>query len=151
MSIGLWQILFVALLALVLFGGRRLPNLMEDMGKGLKAFRKGLSDEDKPAQSTKPAEPMPTSPATSDTKARPATQPKRHTPKNHHPTTSQNNPAMDANTVLHQTLATGTLAATMGAIDKKESEMQGDPNDHPSEPPEGFVQPDPDGGFEIDG
>jgi len=44
------QILLVAVVAILLFGGRgRISSIMGDMAKGIGAFRKGLKDEDKPA------------------------------------------------------------------------------------------------------
>jgi sec-independent protein translocase protein TatA len=33
---------------MLLFGGRRLPNMMEDLAKGIKSFKKGLKDDDAP-------------------------------------------------------------------------------------------------------
>jgi len=52
MSLGLWQILIVVLVVLVLFGTGRLPRLMEDLGKGITSFKRGLKheDDDKPKQ-----------------------------------------------------------------------------------------------------
>lgn len=48
MSVGPWQIVIVLLLALLLFGGGgKISSLMGDFAKGIKAFRKGLQDEDK--------------------------------------------------------------------------------------------------------
>lgn len=46
MGISIWHILVVALVILVLFGTGRLPRLMEDLGKGITSFKKGLRDED---------------------------------------------------------------------------------------------------------
>jgi sec-independent protein translocase protein TatA len=44
---GLVPIIIIGLLALLLFGRPgRLSNLMEDLGKGIRGFRKGLSDPD---------------------------------------------------------------------------------------------------------
>jgi sec-independent protein translocase protein TatA len=47
-----WIIL--GIIAIVLFGGGRFPSMMGDVAKGLKSFKKGMSDEDeeqaKPAQ-----------------------------------------------------------------------------------------------------
>jgi sec-independent protein translocase protein TatA len=41
------QLLIVAVIALLLFGGRgRISSIMGDLAKGIKSFRKGLSDED---------------------------------------------------------------------------------------------------------
>jgi sec-independent protein translocase protein TatA len=50
MAPGWMQILLVAVVAILLFGGRgRISNIMGDMAKGIGAFRKGLKDDDKPA------------------------------------------------------------------------------------------------------
>jgi sec-independent protein translocase protein TatA len=48
-SIGPFQIIIIALVILVLFGRGRISEMMGDFGKGVKSFRQGLSDEDKPA------------------------------------------------------------------------------------------------------
>ena len=53
MNVGPFQILIIALVILVLFGRGRISEMMGDFGKGVKSFRKGLSDDDvppKPAQ-----------------------------------------------------------------------------------------------------
>lgn len=48
MAIGWQQILIVLVLALLLFGGGgKISSLMGDFAKGIKAFRKGLQDDDK--------------------------------------------------------------------------------------------------------
>jgi sec-independent protein translocase protein TatA len=48
-GISIWHILLVALIVLVLFGGRgKLSDIMGDFAKGIKSFKKGLSDEDQP-------------------------------------------------------------------------------------------------------
>lgn len=48
MSPGVWQILIVLVLALLLFGGSgKISSMMGDFAKGIKAFRKGLQDDDK--------------------------------------------------------------------------------------------------------
>ena len=46
MGISIWHILVVVLVIMLLFGTKRLPGTMEDLAKGLKAFKKGLKDED---------------------------------------------------------------------------------------------------------
>ncbi len=46
MSIGIWQVLIVVVLVFVLFGAGRLPRVMEDIAKGIKSFKKGISDDD---------------------------------------------------------------------------------------------------------
>ena len=43
-----WQIILVLLIALLLFGGRgRISSIMGDVAKGIKSFRKGLTEEEK--------------------------------------------------------------------------------------------------------
>ena len=47
MAVGPWQILIIVVLALLLFGGGgKISQLMGDFAKGIKAFKKGLQDED---------------------------------------------------------------------------------------------------------
>jgi sec-independent protein translocase protein TatA len=49
-SMSLWHWLVVGLVVLILFGGRgRISEMMGDLAKGIKSFRKGLAeDESKP-------------------------------------------------------------------------------------------------------
>ena len=52
---SLWHILIFAIILLLLFGGNRFSAMMGDVAKGLKSFKKGISeDDDKPAE--RPAE-----------------------------------------------------------------------------------------------
>jgi sec-independent protein translocase protein TatA len=44
MSVGFWQIVVIALLGILLFGRGRISDLMGDVAKGIKSFKKGLSD-----------------------------------------------------------------------------------------------------------
>lgn len=54
MSIGIWQVLIVVVLVFLLFGAGRLPRVMEDIAKGIKSFKKGISEEEK-SSSSKPS------------------------------------------------------------------------------------------------
>ena len=48
-SLSIWHILILALIALVLFGGRgKVSDLMGDFGRGINSFKKGLNDKDDP-------------------------------------------------------------------------------------------------------
>ena len=47
-SIGLTELLVVAVLLILVFGGKRLPHLGRDLGQAIKNFKKGLAGE-KPA------------------------------------------------------------------------------------------------------
>ena len=41
-----WQIAIIALAILLLFGGRKIPELMKGFGSGIKEFKKGLKEDD---------------------------------------------------------------------------------------------------------
>jgi sec-independent protein translocase protein TatA len=45
---SLWHILIFAIILLLLFGGNRFSAMMGDVAKGLKSFKQGMADEDKP-------------------------------------------------------------------------------------------------------
>ena len=45
MSIGFWQIAIVVVLVVLLFGRGKISSLMGDVAKGIKSFKKGMSDE----------------------------------------------------------------------------------------------------------
>lgn len=47
-SIGHW--LIVLLVVLLVFGAGRLPKVMSDIGKGVRALRDGLKEDDNPTQ-----------------------------------------------------------------------------------------------------
>ena len=54
MTLGIWQILLIVLLVLLLFGAGKLPNVMGDLAKGVKNFKKGLDEDDsEPADKSK--------------------------------------------------------------------------------------------------
>tara|TARA_B100000401_G_scaffold432043_1_gene368894 strand:+ start:1267 stop:1455 length:189 start_codon:yes stop_codon:yes gene_type:complete len=44
MSIGFWQIAIVVVLVVLLFGRGKISDLMGDVAKGIKSFKKGMSD-----------------------------------------------------------------------------------------------------------
>ena len=49
MNLGLPEIVLIARVVLLLFGGRKIPELMKGLGKGVKSFRdgmKGIDDEE---------------------------------------------------------------------------------------------------------
>ncbi|MSP43504.1 MAG: twin-arginine translocase TatA/TatE family subunit [Alphaproteobacteria bacterium] len=46
--LSMWHILIVALLVVLLFGRGKISDLMGDVAKGIKSFRKGLADEESP-------------------------------------------------------------------------------------------------------
>ena len=42
--IGPWQIVIIALVILLLFGGKKIPELMKGLGKGVKNFKEGMNE-----------------------------------------------------------------------------------------------------------
>ena len=54
MSIGIWQIAIVVILVVLLFGRGKISSLMGDVAKGIKSFKKGISEN--PESSSKDTE-----------------------------------------------------------------------------------------------
>ena len=44
--IGPWQIVIIVALALLFFGGKKIPELMKGLGQGVKEFKKATKDFD---------------------------------------------------------------------------------------------------------
>ena len=44
--VGPWQIVIIALVILLLFGGKKIPELMKGLGKGVKSFKEGVNEID---------------------------------------------------------------------------------------------------------
>lgn len=42
--IGAPEIIFIVLIVLLLFGGKKIPELMKGLGKGVKSFKQGMSE-----------------------------------------------------------------------------------------------------------
>ncbi|MXS71042.1 twin-arginine translocase TatA/TatE family subunit [Chryseobacterium binzhouense] len=48
-----WQhILIVAVLLLILFGGKKIPEMMRGMGSGIKEFKDAIKEDEKPESKT---------------------------------------------------------------------------------------------------
>ena len=56
MSIGIWQIAIVVILVVLLFGRGKISSLMGDVAKGIKSFKKGMSDNSETSDSTNSSE-----------------------------------------------------------------------------------------------
>ena len=52
-NIGGTEILLIVLLVLLLFGGKKIPELMKGVGKGVKSFRDGMEGKVDPTESNK--------------------------------------------------------------------------------------------------
>jgi len=49
--IGPWQIVLIVLVVLLLFGGKKIPELMRGLGKGVREFKDGINpDADKKSE-----------------------------------------------------------------------------------------------------
>ncbi len=44
LMIGAPEIIFIVLIVLLLFGGKKIPELMKGMGKGVKMFKQGMNE-----------------------------------------------------------------------------------------------------------
>ena len=45
-AFSIWHWIIVLVIVLLLFGKGKIPSLMSDMAKGIKSFKKNMSDED---------------------------------------------------------------------------------------------------------
>ena len=43
-GLGMQEILIIAFIVLLLFGGKKIPELMRGMGKGVKSFKEGMNE-----------------------------------------------------------------------------------------------------------
>ena len=48
--VGPWQILLILAVVVLLFGGKKIPELMRGLGGGVKEFKNAMKDEDVPAK-----------------------------------------------------------------------------------------------------
>lgn len=48
--IGLTELLVLLLIVVLCFGGKKIPELMRGVGRGVKAFREGLEGADEPTE-----------------------------------------------------------------------------------------------------
>ena len=51
--IGTTELMLIAGIALLLFGGKKLPEMMRGMGQGVKEFKKGMHEVSEPIQEVK--------------------------------------------------------------------------------------------------
>lgn len=55
-TLGIWEILIIALVILLLVGGKKIPELMKGLGKGVSSFKKGMKEGDQPDDQNQPEE-----------------------------------------------------------------------------------------------
>lgn len=52
-AVGPWQVVLIVVLALLLFGGKKIPELMKGLGSGIKEFKDAAKGEDTQSQNSK--------------------------------------------------------------------------------------------------
>lgn len=53
MFLGTWEIVIIVLVVLLLFGGKKIPELMKGVGKGVKSFKDGMNGVEDPKDEEK--------------------------------------------------------------------------------------------------
>lgn len=53
MNVGFGEILLILIIVLILFGAGKLPKVMGDLGRGVRAMREGMKEDDKPEDASK--------------------------------------------------------------------------------------------------
>lgn len=56
-GIGMQEVLLIALVVLLFFGGRKIPELMKGLGKGVRSFKEGMKEVDKDVETNTPSLP----------------------------------------------------------------------------------------------
>ena len=51
--IGMWEVIIIALVFLLLFGGKKIPELMKGLGKGVKSFKQGMKEVEEEIEEVK--------------------------------------------------------------------------------------------------
>jgi len=76
-SFSIWHWLIVLAVVLILFGGGgKISRIMGDMAKGVKAFKKGIKEEDEPhAEESAPPKPISSSGTAASASAAPSPEP----------------------------------------------------------------------------
>ena len=46
-GLGMQEVLLIALVVLLFFGGKKIPELMKGLGKGVRSFKEGMRDMEK--------------------------------------------------------------------------------------------------------
>jgi sec-independent protein translocase protein TatA len=54
-SLSIWHILLLLIVVVVVFGAGKLPQVMGDLGKGIKSFKAAMNSDDKSADKNDPA------------------------------------------------------------------------------------------------
>lgn len=55
-GIGMQEVLLIALVVLLFFGGKKIPELMKGIGKGVRSFKEGMNNVEKEIEEIKEPE-----------------------------------------------------------------------------------------------
>ena len=58
---GPWEIVLIVLVFVLIFGGKKIPELMKGVGKGVKSFKEGMNEIEDQVNQADPAKPAPKS------------------------------------------------------------------------------------------
>jgi sec-independent protein translocase protein TatA len=58
---GPWEIVLIVLVFVLIFGGKKIPELMKGVGKGVKSFKEGMNEVEDQINQADPAKPAPKS------------------------------------------------------------------------------------------
>ena len=58
---GPWEIVLIVLVFVLIFGGKKIPELMKGVGKGVKCFKEGMNEIEDQVNQADPAKPAPKS------------------------------------------------------------------------------------------
>ena len=59
--IGTWELILIILVFVLIFGGKKIPELMKGVGKGVKSFKEGMNEIEDQVNQADPAKPAPKS------------------------------------------------------------------------------------------
>ena len=51
-GIGMQEVLLIALVVLLFFGGKKIPELMKGIGKGVRSFKEGMNNIEKEVENS---------------------------------------------------------------------------------------------------
>ena len=54
LKIGTWEIVAIVAVVVLLFGGKKIPELMKGIGKGVKSFKEGMNEVEKEIKEADP-------------------------------------------------------------------------------------------------
>ncbi|MBO4634416.1 MAG: twin-arginine translocase TatA/TatE family subunit [Bacteroidales bacterium] len=54
LAFGTWEIVAIVVVIVLLFGGKKIPELMKGLGKGVKSFKEGMTEVEKEIKEADP-------------------------------------------------------------------------------------------------